>query len=243
MALSTLAGVVDTRILGRPERFDGEDANWYDFKFEFENYMGAVNNTVVEMMEVAAKQQDAIPMDVMTSEQKAVSQQLFYVMAMLVRGTARRVVRKIKLKNGMEAWRQLVRRYEVEDEGRFTGMFQSILDLELPKKLEEIEEAIMDWEQEIKDYEEQTNQTVADHLMRGILQKQLPEELKLQVQLQSSILNTYDKTKKFLTDYLMAKKVWSKKKTKDDMDVDAIGWKDYGGKNPWGKQGKGGKGK
>ena len=116
MALSTLAGVVDTRILGRPERFDGKDSGWHDFKFEFENYMGAVNSTVVEMMEVAAKQQDPIPMNVMTEEQKAVSQQLFYVMAMLVRGTARRVVRKVKLKNGMEAWRQLVRRYEVEDE-------------------------------------------------------------------------------------------------------------------------------
>ena len=103
MSLSTLAGVVDTRILGRPERFDGKDAGWYDFKFEFENYMGAVNSTVVEMMEVAAKQQDMIPMSVMTADQKAVSQQLFYAMAMLVRGTARRILRKVKFKNGMEA--------------------------------------------------------------------------------------------------------------------------------------------
>ena len=68
MSLSTLAGVVDTRILGRPERFDGKDAGWYDFKFEFENHMGAVNSTVVEMMEVAAKQQDTIPMSVMTAQ-------------------------------------------------------------------------------------------------------------------------------------------------------------------------------
>ena len=81
MSLSTLAGVVDTRILGGPERFDGKDAGWYDFKFEFENYMGAVNSTVVEMMEVAAEHPDVIPMSVMTTDQKAVSQQLFYVMA------------------------------------------------------------------------------------------------------------------------------------------------------------------
>ena len=48
------------------------------FKFEFENYMGAVNSTVVEMMEVAAKQPEVIPMNVMTTDQKAVSQQLSY---------------------------------------------------------------------------------------------------------------------------------------------------------------------
>ena len=129
--------------------------------------------------------------------------------------------------------------YEIEDEGRFTGMFQGILDLGLTKNLEEIEEAIMDWEQEIEDYEKQTTQTIADHSTRGILTKQLPEELKLQLQLQSSILNTYEKTKKCLTDYLLAKQVWSEKKNKDkdEIDVDAIACRVCGGKNPWGKQG------
>ena len=37
----------------------------------------------------------------------------------------------------------------------------------------------MGWEQEIKDYEEQTKQNVPDHLMSGILNKRLPKELKV----------------------------------------------------------------
>ena len=31
--LSTPGAVVDTRILGRPDKFDGQDKNWGDFKF------------------------------------------------------------------------------------------------------------------------------------------------------------------------------------------------------------------
>ena len=74
MALTTLAGVVDTRILGRPERVDGKDSGSYACKFEFEHYMGAVNAGVLSMMEVAAKQSAEIDMSAFTHEQKAASQ-------------------------------------------------------------------------------------------------------------------------------------------------------------------------
>ena len=36
--LSSPGGVIDTKVLGRPDKFLGTDKEWSDWKFDFENF-------------------------------------------------------------------------------------------------------------------------------------------------------------------------------------------------------------
>ena len=42
---------IDTRILGRPEKFSGKDEDWKDWKFDLMNYLGAINSTYHDVLE------------------------------------------------------------------------------------------------------------------------------------------------------------------------------------------------
>ena len=44
------AGVVNTRLLGKPKRFDGSTDSWRQFKFTFSGYAGAVDSRLKQAM-------------------------------------------------------------------------------------------------------------------------------------------------------------------------------------------------
>merc|ERR1712118_516778 len=127
-------------------------------------------------------------------------------------------------------------------------MFQMVLALELPEKMDDVEDVILDWESATKEYEDQSGLELPQQILRGILVRQLPDIVKTQVQLNASQLPTYGDVRKYVLDYIAAKKVREKpasKKNQDAMEVDALWWSPKGGDKGKGKgKGKGdGKGK
>ena len=59
-----MAGVVDTRVLGRPPLFGGEDeAAWISWSFVFRAYMGAVSADIQDGMLAA----DGLPTEIKMS--------------------------------------------------------------------------------------------------------------------------------------------------------------------------------
>lgn len=266
MALSTMAAVIGTKVLGRPQKFSGKDKDGGDFLFNFTNYVGALNPVVVEAMEVARTLRLPIDINVFTADQKAMTQEVFYTLGLLMRCSAIRLIKQVKHKNGVEAWRKLYARYGAEGSGRYTNTFQMILQYDLGTTLGGLEDAILISEEDVEEYEDQADAVVQDDLMRGVLMKGLPEKLKENAQLQSSLLDTYEKLRKYAPDYVYARKDWSQKHKKTEekdvsMDVDGVFWieddkgegkgKGKGKGNDWnwsswdsqGKRGYGSKGK
>ena len=45
--------VVDTRLLGKPEKFDGSNATWRDWKFTAKSYLCATNSSLKAMLDQA----------------------------------------------------------------------------------------------------------------------------------------------------------------------------------------------
>lgn len=244
--------IIDTRVIGRPERFSGLDKDWNGFHWDFVNFMGAINSNLPTYLNTSEKAKVKIEMAPLTPQDRELGKQVYYVLSNLVKAKAKKYIKRVKEFNGWEAWRLLCVRYQPQGlANRSTGLFQAILAFQFDGKVEELEEGILQLEDLIKEYEEQTNDKVPDHLMRGLVIKGLPERLQEYVTMRAGDFDTFDKLRQHLVDYIYARKGWKKKTALQDgdgMDIGRIGYGNNKGKNDkggWKGKGKGkfGKGK
>ena len=85
----TAAGqVLDTRVLGRPDKWDGSEKAWPNWSFVMKAYAGAIDQDLSADMTTAECSTDAMSNDAMTGERKARSVQLYFVLIMLCTGRA-----------------------------------------------------------------------------------------------------------------------------------------------------------
>ena len=112
----------------------------------------------------------------------------------------------MKDKCGFEVWPLLMDMYEKKEDGRHLGMFQTVLDLELPEKMGDVVKAILDWENATKVYEDQSGLELPQQILRGVLVKQLPDIVKTQVRLNASQLPTYMGVRKYVRTTLRRRK-------------------------------------
>ena len=85
---SSSRGLVDTRQLGRPEKFNGEPATFEDWSFVFEAYMSCVDRKYVELFEKVRFSDVPWFNRTMSSTEHELSVQLYYTLALLLQGRA-----------------------------------------------------------------------------------------------------------------------------------------------------------
>ena len=82
-------------------------------------------------MEVASRASAPVLVTTLGVPEQNVARQLFFMLAMMIKGPALAIVRQAEISgggpNGFEAWRLLVRRYEPEASTRTLGLLQQIL--------------------------------------------------------------------------------------------------------------------
>ena len=117
------AGIIDTRVLGKPGHFSGKETEFRDFKFQVIVYCGLVEPELPAMIKISAQQEDEIKMDPLTPDQRNKAKMLYYILAMLTSKRASRIVRREENSlNGFEAWRKMISRYEPRHGARYMSL-------------------------------------------------------------------------------------------------------------------------
>ena len=62
-----VAGIIDTRVLGKPNHFTGKEHEFQDFKFQVIVYCGLLEAELPPMMKISAQQEQEISMNPLTS--------------------------------------------------------------------------------------------------------------------------------------------------------------------------------
>ena len=165
------AQMIDTRMLNRPETFDGVTVKWKDWPIVFRAYMGAAVPALVELMRAA--EASTAPMINAALEMPAVgpSHQLYFVLVVTCKGQALGIVINAGQGEGLEAWRLLCQRFEPKVHSRQAGLLLSILSWDFTGDVLLRMEAL---EREIADYEK-GGETVSDAMRMGIVLRQLPD--------------------------------------------------------------------
>jgi len=178
-------GLVDTKAIGKPQRFSGKPEHWDEWSWKFESYCSLLG--MEEVMRTAGDHEVEIDVSTLRPDVQALIKTLYHVMVQLLDGRASRILRAVPRGNGAEAWRQLKREYQPQIAQRKLAMLASIMSPDLsgpaPHTDEVFEDRLCAWEKQISDYESQTGKTVDDDLKIAVLLKAAPGALRAHLQL------------------------------------------------------------
>ena len=81
-------GCIDTRLLGKPDKFDGQDSCWRDWKFITKAYIQAALPEIRALLVRAEETSDDVRNVVLNAPEQALSVQLYYMLALLTKNRA-----------------------------------------------------------------------------------------------------------------------------------------------------------
>ena len=101
--LSSMEQVIDTKLLGKGvKEFSGQERDWPDWCWKFENYCGAISADLLQDMEYAKQLEDKITLSQLSAERKQRAANLAYILSNLVTGEMVKSFRKVERGNGFE---------------------------------------------------------------------------------------------------------------------------------------------
>merc|ERR1712194_964585 len=122
-------GMVDTRLLGKPEKWNGNDSTWKDWRFVVRAYLHAAMPSIGPLLN-RAEGEDAAQVEcehLADPVENAASQQLYYVLVLLTTERALDKVQAAGEGEGALAWRHMHWQWEPRSRSRFTSMLLAIL--------------------------------------------------------------------------------------------------------------------
>ena len=121
-------GCIDTRLLGKPDKFDGQDSCWRDWKFITTAFLQAALPDIRALLLMAEETTDNVRNAALTAPQQGLSVQLHYMLALLTKNRALDKVQGAGEGEDLAAWRGLQEQWEPKSRSRFTCMLLGILN-------------------------------------------------------------------------------------------------------------------
>eukprot|EP00971_Amphidinium_carterae_P350375 6491509-Amphidinium_carterae.2 len=238
LATSASLRIVDTKV-GRPPDFTGDATKLDEFSFKFEAYAAALDPRLGAALEKVKLALDTpVPLSDQNRDERALSSQVYFALAMVSKDAALQQVRLAESANGFEAWRLLLKRYQPRS--RATGL--SKLSKIVAPQFDHTNylDSLATWERQIQEYEMQTKDVVSDTVKSAVLAAHAPPDAQTYLYMHANNQD-YRVLKNLVEEFMVAKQV--QMATPSPMEVDAVGWKgDKGGKGG-GKGAKQGAGK
>ena len=118
---------LDTKLLQKPNTFDGESNAWSDWSFVFKAYAGAVNMDLQALMHRVVESETQILWETLNDKEQRFSTLLYYLLVMLSKKKALDKVKSVSEGHGLECWRLMHKEWEPKHSGRWGVMLQKIL--------------------------------------------------------------------------------------------------------------------
>jgi len=158
---------IDTRNIGKPESFSGEDSRWRDWAVVFRSYSCLVNPRLEPLMKDAERRLDpALKSLLATDEDKGACQDLYHLLLHLTRSQALDRVVNASPGEGLEAWRSLVQRYDPRLRSRAAGQLLELLKWDFTGDVLVKLEA---FERGVTEYQIASGEVLSDGLRIGIV--------------------------------------------------------------------------
>ena len=145
---SSMAGCIDTRLLGKPDKFDGQDSCWRDWKFITKAYIQAALPDIRTLVIKAEETTDDVRNVVLSAAEQALRVQVQYMLALLTKNRALDKVQAAGEGEGLAAWRGLQDQWEPKSRSRFTSMMLGILN---GRFTGDAQNDIESWERDIRE--------------------------------------------------------------------------------------------
>ena len=242
--------LVDSRGLGKPPNFRGQDGEWPMWARKFENYVGAVHRGADTVLEWASERRAQItPQELEESfgalapdaerigSLDEINSEVYVLLTQYMEGESFDIVMNCPGGAGLDAYHRLARRHDPATGGRRRNLLRAILQ---PGRssLEGLSSALERWEEQVQRYERFRDEEGVRHLLEvdiklAALEALVPVELERHLQLNASRLATYEASREEVRLYVETRcglKVKDQRiiadgskprRGPDDMDVDS----------------------
>ena len=182
----------------------GKDADWETYEFQLRNYLVLLEeefNNELDVVEEFFHHDKEIEYEseimyrslerfhrgrgVTDADATGImrrSKTLFAILATQIPGAANAIIRQCPNRNGFEAFRRLLARFQPHTEGRSNGRFQSIVSWQFDNKKQE--ESFYSWEDQIHKWERESKEKLPETAKCGLLLSKLTGDLKRHMMLQ-----------------------------------------------------------
>ena len=128
------AGVVDTRVIGKPDQFDGDPMKYADWSFKLRSYLGAVDQRYQEeLMKTESSSTPRLNAN-LGSEESALSTQRYYILVMTTAGAALDKCHNAGVNEGVEAWREFLMEWGAQTSDEVCGTPDERAGIQLPRR-------------------------------------------------------------------------------------------------------------
>ena len=121
--------VLDTKTLGKPATFRGQEEDWAKWCFAFESFSSLLGRNLQQAMEQAANTEaDPARLSTYSAEAADLARTSFAILVALCnQGRAVNVSTNVERQSGIAAWRRLKREHEPRRPGRHANMLSGLL--------------------------------------------------------------------------------------------------------------------
>ena len=177
---------------GKPIPLNRTGSNWEEFNLKLKAFVGLGSEPLVREMERMEEPNTAdLNIEPASVDISTENRNLYYDLTMLTTGTSLKLVKGVSGNNGLEAYRQLCRRWHAGTRGRNLARLQAILQWNFGATATETLDSLASWESEIEEWEQLTGERMADSIKLCVLDAQAPKE-------------TFATVKRKIQDYLQA---------------------------------------
>ena len=230
---------MDPRNIPKPPSFSGRKEDWERWKHVFLSWLGTIHSRYPGLLNWAAKQKENIDHDgeEITLEDLQLSQALYAILVGYCSEQTQQLITQVPDGNGLEVWRMLSRTNEPSNRTKSWVWRRHLMNPQFPSDINKWSEAFHQWEAEISEFEKQFRTIEPDDKL-SVLVHVAPKEIQQMIFLHSNTLDTYNKTKEYMEQYLTSRNLWKrpqgssfgapKKSQFDDggpapMDIGAVG--------------------
>jgi len=214
-----------------PDSFSGERKDWMDWAVKCRSCMGAMlSGQVAQWLEQIEKDRETSARIVVLGESaRSCAGVLHSALIATCQGTALTIVRRAGSGEGLEAWRELVRKYEPRS--KQTKVMRLIEVLSFSFKEGQLLDSLERFEATVAEYEKEAGSSVPDDLKVGVVIKGIEKgSLKEHLLLQSERCDTYESFRAELDVIARAQSIALFGPSPMDIDAFSKGGKGGGGK-------------
>jgi len=159
---------IDTRTLGKPEQYSGDEAKWADWRIVTKAYAGLITATMPALLEQAESTDDErnVINAVLGQEKEVSSMQLYYVLLMLCRNEPLNLIVNAGEGEGACAWYRLHKRYETSAKSHVAASLQQLLSWDFKG---DVSQRLELFNRMVARYRQRSGDDLSDTIKIGIL--------------------------------------------------------------------------
>jgi hypothetical protein len=199
---AAVAKLLDLKGILQPPRFPVEEREFPEWRYQFESTMTLLQ--MDELMDAAATAPDLPKLNDMTTEQRQAARFLHALLVALTRGASKAevLVKAARDKNGLAAWRSLIREFAPPTADRQTAVLGGLLnpqwDMDRPWYPQ-----FLAWENHVADHSLETGMAMPDAIKAATVIRHAPENVQAFLQLcPAQVTDNYAKLKAAIRGFL-----------------------------------------